>query len=159
MGNFEKALAFVLSHEGEIANDAGDAGGLTKYGISQRSYPDLDILNLSKDQAAEIYHRDFWPSYQGFPEKVATKVFDLAVNMGHRQAVKILQRALRSCGALKILDDGVLGPLTKQAVEAAQPDLLVVALRSEAAGFYRALAEQKPQNQKFLQGWLNRSYQ
>lgn len=79
------------------------------------------------------------------------------MNVGPRQAVKLLQRALRSCGA-HVADDGILGPLTKQAVQAAHPDLLVAALRSEAAGFYRALAQQKPENEKFLKGWLNRCY-
>ena len=88
---------------------------------------------------------------------MAIKVFDLAVNVGHRQAVKLLQRALRACGAT-VADDGVLGPLTRQAVQVAQPDLLVAALRSEAAGFYRALAQKKPENEKFLKGWLNRCY-
>lgn len=157
MDLFEKALAFTLKNEGELSSVKGDAGDLTKYGISKRSYPHLDIANLTKKEAAEIYRRDFWPPYQNFNEKVAIKIFDLAVNVGHRQAVKLLQRALRSCGA-HVADDGILGPLTKQAVQAAHPDLLVAALRSEAAGFYRALAQQKPGNEKFLKGWLNRCY-
>lgn len=157
MDLFEKALASPLQNEGKLCSVEGDAGGLTKYGISKRSTPHLDIANLTKEKAAEIYRRDFWPPYQNFPGKIAVKIFDLAVNVGHRQAVKLLQRALRSCGA-HVADDGILGPLTKQAVQSAHPDLLVAALRSEAAGFYRALAQQKPENEKFLKGWLNRCY-
>lgn len=157
MDTFDKAIAFTLANEGGLTNDVADSGGLTKYGISKASYPDRDIANLTKDEAIEIYRNDFWPPYKAFPERVAIKIFDLAVNLGHRQAVKLLQRALRSCGA-NVADDGILGPLTQQAVAVAQPDLLVVALRSEAAGFYRLLSEQKPSNKRFLNGWLKRSY-
>lgn len=156
MGDFNKA--FVLQNEGGYSNDASDAGGETKFGISKRSYPDIDMANLTEDQAAAIYERDFWAPYASFPDRVATKVFDLAVNMGHKQAVLILQRALRCCGALNVKDDGVLGPVTKSAVQVANQDLLIVALRSEAAGVYRLLAAKNPSQQKFLMGWLKRSY-
>ena len=157
MDAFERAVAFTLGNEGELSDEPEDSGGLTKYGISQRSYPHVDIANLTRDEAIEIYRADFWAPYKEFPEKVAVKVFDLAVNMGHRPAVTLLQRALRSCGA-DLADDGILGPLTRQAVAVAQPDLLVAALRSEAAGFHRLLAGQKPANKKFLNGWIKRSY-
>ena len=158
MGDFSRALAFVLKNEGGYSNDASDAGGETKFGISKRNYPDLDIANLTEEQAAAIYGGDFWAPYASFPDRVATKVFDMAVNMGHKQAVTILQRALRCCGALNVKDDGILGPVTKSAVQIANQDLLIVALRSESAGFYRLLAAQNPSQQKFLNGWLKRSY-
>lgn len=58
--NFTRSIAFVLSVEGGLVNNPADPGGLTKYGISQRSYPDLDIRNLSIEDAKEIYFRDYW---------------------------------------------------------------------------------------------------
>lgn len=158
MGDFKTAVAFVLKNEGDYSQDPEDAGGETKFGISQRSYPNLDIKNLTRDQAIAIYREDFWAPYQDFDEPIATKLFDLAVHMGHKQAVQILQRALRSCGAPHLKDDGILGPLTRQAITIARSELLIVALRSEAAGFYRTLAVQNPRNQKFLAGWLTRGY-
>ncbi len=158
MRDFNKAFAFVMKNEGGYSNDASDAGGETKFGISKRSYPDIDIAHLTEEQATEIYERDFWAPYASFPDRIATKVFDLAVNMGHRQAVLILQRVLRCCGALNVKDDGILGPVTRSAVQVAHQDLLMVALRSEAAGVYRLLAAKNPSQQKFLNGWLKRSY-
>lgn len=158
MADFQKAIAFVLKNEGVYSDDSEDSGGETKYGISQQSYPHLDIKNLTQEEALEIYRKDFWQPYQDLPEKVAIKVFDYAVNMGHQQAVKILQKALRCCGASQIQDDGILGPLTKQALRIINPDWLIIALRSEAAGFYRLLVAKNSKNQKFLNGWLNRSY-
>jgi lysozyme family protein len=157
MGDFNKAIKFVLANEGGFSNDPNDPGCATKFGISQRSYLDWDIPNLTEEDAIEIYRQDFWQPYQDFEDRLATKVFDLAVNMGHKRAVQILQLALQCLGA-KLKDDGILGPVTKQAVDGANIDLLLVALKSEAAGFYRNLAATKTSQQKFLKGWLRRAY-
>jgi lysozyme family protein len=157
MGDFNKAVKFVLANEGEFSDDPNDTGGVTKYGISQRSYPDWDIPNLTEEDAIAIYKQDFWPPYKDFDDKLATKLFDLAVNMGHKRAVQILQRALQCLGA-KIVDDGILGPVTKSAVNLANEDLLLTAIKSEAAGVYRNLTTTNKTQQKFLKGWLRRAY-
>jgi len=57
--NFERCIAFVLRHEGGYVNDPRDPGGETKYGISKRAYPGLDIKNLTEEQAKEIYRQDY----------------------------------------------------------------------------------------------------
>ncbi|MDR1207945.1 MAG: hypothetical protein LBJ89_01180 [Holosporales bacterium] len=157
MGDFAKAIKFVMKNEGGFSDDSQDSGGVTKFGISQKSYPDLDIANLTKEQAIEIYQRDFWEPYQYFDDRLATKVFDLSVNMGQKRAVQILQRALQCLGA-KLVDDGVLGPMTKQAVDLANVDMLLTAIKSEAAGVYRNLAATNTNQNKFLKGWLRRAY-
>ena len=158
MADFQKALTFVLKNEGGYVNDPLDSGGETKYGISKRSYPHLDIPNLTKEQAAEIYRRDFWQPYKDFEEPIAIKVFDLAINMGHRRAAQILQRGLRCLGAKHVVDDGIIGAITRNAASLANSDLLIIAIRSEAAGIYRQLAAVNTNNQRFLRGWLNRAY-
>ena len=48
---FEEIIEIVLEHEGGYVNDPDDAGGETKYGIAKRWYPDVDIKNLTKEQA------------------------------------------------------------------------------------------------------------
>ncbi len=60
MSDFDTAVTKTLIHEGgsRVTDDPDDRGGLTRYGISQRSYPDLDIRNLTEDQAKEVYKRD-----------------------------------------------------------------------------------------------------
>jgi lysozyme family protein len=157
MGDFSKAIKFVFENEGGFVNDFTDSGGETKYGISRKSYPDWDIENLTEEDAIEIYRQDFWQPYKNFEDRLATKLFDLAVNLGHRRAIQILQRALRCIGA-KIEDDGVLGPVTKRAVESVNVDLLLPAIKSEAAGVYRNLATVNVSQKKFLKGWLRRAY-
>ncbi len=97
---FEEALAFVLAHEGGYSCDPRDPGGETKYGISRRSYPGLDIANLSREQAASIYRRDYWDALglSRLPMELALPIFDAAVNAGREPAVRWLQEALN--GAL-----------------------------------------------------------
>ncbi len=157
---FEKAIRVILKHEGGYVNDPNDLGGETNYGISKRSYPNVDIKNLTMKQAIEIYRRDWWVRY-GYEKindlDVATKVFDLSVNMGPTYAHKILQMAVNFVGA-DLAVDGALGPLTFGATNKADSKKVVQAMRFYAAMRYYDLAKARPANRNFLMGWLNRAY-
>ena len=63
MADFEKAVEFVLRMEGGYVNDPKDPGGETNFGIAKKSYPGVDIKNLTEEQAEEIYKRDYWEKY------------------------------------------------------------------------------------------------
>jgi lysozyme family protein len=157
---FEYAFKATIDHEGAYVNDLDDTGGETKYGVSQSSYPSLDIKNLTLEEAKEIYFNDFWIKgkyYEISNRDIAAKIFDLAVNMGVTQANKLIQRALRAAGD-QVLEDGIIGPITIAAINKADPTDLLAALKSEAAGYYRLLANSNPSQQKFINGWLNRAY-
>lgn len=91
--SFDSAVEFVLQREGGYVNNPKDRGGETKYGISKRSYPDLDIANLTPEQAKEIYRKDFWQAIDGdniADPKAALVAFDAAVNHGPGYAKKLL---------------------------------------------------------------------
>ena len=107
--SFDKAFALTVGVEGGYVNDPSDPGGETKYGISHRAYPDIDIKALTLDQARDIYRRDYWQaaSCDSMPERIGHLVFDCAVHHGVKTAIKLLQRAL------KVADDGEFGPITR----------------------------------------------
>ncbi len=109
---FDKAVKFVLNEEGELVDDPNDPGGVTNFGISKRAYPDIDIHNLTKDQAITIYKKDYWDRYRcsEFPPALALLIFDCAVNQGGSTAIACLQRALG------VTPDGILGPSTLKAL-------------------------------------------
>lgn len=113
--SFERAMVFVAWWEGGLVDDPHDPGGLTNHGISKRQYPDLDIAALTKEQAAEIYRRDYWEAARcgEMPPPLALVVFDSAVNQGVPRAIQCLQRA---CGATA---DGIPGPRTMDAAQRA----------------------------------------
>lgn len=114
MDAFERAFCETLSFEGEYSNNPEDPGGETKFGISKRSYPDIDIAALSFEQAKKIYREDYWDALnlneiQNYG--IASEIFDTAVNMGRRNSVKIAQRALNFLGE-DLIEDGIIGPRT-----------------------------------------------
>ena len=90
--NFDEALKFVLKWEGGYSNDPNDPGGETKYGISKRSYPELDIRKLTLKQAKEIYYQNYWlkSGCDKLPFPFNIVVFDTSVNMGRRRAMEFL---------------------------------------------------------------------
>jgi lysozyme family protein len=110
---FNKVFDRVISHEGGYVNNPADPGGETKFGISKRSYPNVDIANLSLEQAREIYRLDFWEEIDGdnlsFP--LAYQLFDFAVNSGISTAIRYLQRSLG------VADDGHWGPHSRTAMD------------------------------------------
>lgn len=105
---FDEAFKRLIGHEGELSDHPKDKGGLTKFGVSQRSYPNIDIKALTLDDAKTLYKRDFWDALQmeHLPDGVRFDLFDMAVNSGVSQAVKTLQRAVGAG------EDGKLGPVT-----------------------------------------------
>jgi lysozyme family protein len=157
---FLKAFNYLMYHEGGYVKDPADPGGETRYGISKRSYPQLDIKNLTQDQAKQIYFVDFWQKgkYEQIEdENIAIKFFDLAVHTGIPQAVRLIQRALRAAGT-QVVEDGLIGSITLSAINKADPTDLLAALKSESAGYYRLIVSANPSQQKFIQGWLQRAY-
>lgn len=164
MADFKKAIEFVLKHEdpqlrGEITHDSG---GTTKFGISQKAHPSLDIESLSLARAEEVYREEYWSKIRGDDirdDYVAAKVLDMAVNMGPHQAIVLCQRALNTLALHPALaDDGELGPLTLAGLNAANSQLLSLLLRSFCEEFYRHLALVEPEYQKYLHGWLVRAH-
>lgn len=107
-----QAIELVLEHEGGYVNHPNDPGGETKYGISKRQYPHLDIATLTQQDAIQIYMRDYWDRIWGtqLPSPIAIVVFDTAVNSGVTRASRWLQKL---SGATV---DGKIGPRTVKAV-------------------------------------------
>lgn len=157
---FVYAVTLLLAEEGGYVNNPSDHGGETKFGISKRSYPDLDIKSLTVAEATEIYRRDWWKKYRYDrinDSDLAAKVFSAAVNMGAATAHKLLQEALKAVDK-PVCVDGIIGPVTIQAINLAPPYALIVAMRVEMAHYYKNLVKADASQKVFLTGWLRRAY-
>jgi len=156
-GNFDKSLKFVLTGEGGYIDHPNDLGGETKYGISKRSHPDEDIPNLTLERAGEIYWADYWNPISGddLPSGIDYVTFDSAVNHGPRTAGSLLQRAVNRM-AYGLTVDGLIGPVTIQAVLWANPEILITDILRERDIFYRKIVAQDPSQEVFFRGWLAR---
>ena len=139
--SFETVVHMVLEHEGGYVNHPSDPGGETKYGISKRAYPDVDIAELTEEDAASIYKRDYWDRIKGddLPVGVACVVMDYAVNSGISRASKALQSV---CGIAN--GDGIIGPATLASVwttvKNTSEEDVINAVTEQRQGFIRALS-------------------
>lgn len=178
---FDKALKVVLRHEGGFTNNMSDSGGPTNFGISLRFIKasgidiDLDgeiniedIKKLNKNNARDIYNRFWWEKYHYNSInnlEIATKIFDLSVNMGAIQAHKLVQRAINSMmpfGLSYIDVDGLLGAVSIKSIndidEIDESKHLLTAIKSQGAKFYRNLVDKNNNLEIFIKGWMNRLY-
>lgn len=135
MTDFEHAFQKTIIFEGGDSNDPDDNGGLTRYGISQRAYPDLDIKALTLDAAKELYRRDYWDKCgcdRMNDQRHAEIIFDIAVNMGVGAAKELLMETLKI-------------------------DAFAMAMAIKRIARYVRICQAKPSQKKFLLGWISRA--
>ena len=149
MTDFDRAFEKTLRFEGggELVDDPNDAGGPTRWGISQRAYPDLDIKNLTKEGAKEIYRKDYWlkiwpndDDHETDPEdeiylRMGWKLYDIAVNQGVPTALKFKDK-VNGIGSLYVLSE-----------------LCELQMKR-----YVEITVNRPQNLTFLKGWCRRAF-
>lgn len=147
---FAACVAFVVDRLEGGGRLIEDSGGLTRWGISQRAYPELDIRNLSRESAVGLYFRDYWsPMHAGqLPPGVDLQAFDCAVNMGVSEAARLLQRVLR------VPEDGLVGTQTVTVSQRFRPLGELRALYSEIRlRWYSDLVARRPVHMPSLYGW------
>ena len=167
MAEFYPAVAFVLSNEGALTDDKRDMGEITNHGISLRFYRatvkpdanDADIRNLSVAEAEAIYKAQFWgKSRYGElnSQLIATKMLDLAVNLGAHEANLCLQRAINNCCTPAITLDGIIGVKTIDCANILDENVLYGYLIVEAGKVYQEILIAHPQDKPFAAGWNKR---
>jgi len=164
--NFGNCIDWVLRIEDRalkgIVKDLGDGQGRTRFGIAEKSHPDLSpafytaSASVVLEEAKQVYWEEYWQPIKGTflpTDELAATLLSFAVNDGVHQAVLTLQRSLE--GDLVI--DGGMGPKTLEAV-LAQPAAIVAAnLRIHQESFYRDLVQRDQTKVKFLPGWVTRA--
>jgi lysozyme family protein len=135
MIDFDKAFDRLVGHEGGYVNNPADPGGETNWGISKRSYPHIDIKNLTKEGAKEIYRRDFWDVLGDAHPALKFQVFDFAVNSGIQTALRKLQ------SAVGVADDGHWGPVSARALSAMQLNDVLLRFNSRRMRFITSLSD------------------
>ena len=139
--SFLKIIPIILKNEGGFQDNPRDKGNWangvlkgTNFGISARMYPDLDIKNLTIDQAKEIYFTDYWQkcNLDGIEDlNVAVQILDFAVTSGPYRAIRIAQK----CSAAH--EDGVMGPASIKAIN--QALCFIERYKNERLKFYSNL--------------------
>jgi lysozyme family protein len=151
---FLQSVIFVLKYEGGYVNDPDGPGGETKYGISKKSYPDLNIADVTIDLARRIYKQDYWDKLrcEEMPSSVAMVLLDSGVNCGTKRVAMWVQESLRSMG-YKLKTDGIIGPKTLSAIHDCDDKALILVFLARRLFRYICLAKKYPQ---YVRGWVGR---
>ena len=151
---FDDIIEQVLNHEGGYVNDPDDPGGETKYGIAKKFNPDVDIKNLTKEGAKEIYYEKYWKPSKAdqLPKRMRHIYFDMVVNFGRGGAVRVLQQAAVSKGH-NIKVDGGIGPNTIKAMQNVETDRI----RAYRVLKFARIVIKRPTQEKFWLGWFRRA--
>jgi hypothetical protein len=84
-GAFDDEVKFMIDKQEGGARITSDTGGVTKYGISHKANPDLDVKNLTREQAQEVLHERYYKpvgAYRIKDPQLRLAAFDSAVNEG-----------------------------------------------------------------------------
>ena len=164
---FNEIIEEVLEAEGGFVNDPDDKGGATNFGVTQSSYSAYlgskasveDVRNMTREEAKECYKQDFWnpAKVDRLPENLRHIYFDMVVNMGRKNAGKIIQQAVNTKKNQTLLEvDGIVGSGTLSHVTSLTlKDVLVERSMFFANNCFDGsrFAKRTRQN-KFLRGWI-----
>lgn len=170
----------IVAREGGFVNDPADPGGATNFGVTIHTMRSLgldldrdgdvdvaDVRLMTRARAVDIFIEHYFvrPRIAELPEALQASVFDMQVNAGSN-AVKILQRLVTEMGFPATVD-GVIGPATLRAVQAAHdaaPAHIADAYAIARRNYYLRLADARPASRKFARsrsggkgGWIRRA--
>lgn len=172
---FDRAHALTAQWEGGLSDDPDDRGGVTNYGVSLAFLKDLEaeprgltllrsvglplpasqetVLAVTPDSAKAIFRAVFWewPGVSRLPPLLAVVVYVFGVNAGSGQSVKLLQKALG------VASDGIIGQDTLHAANDASDYAAAMDVIDWQETYYLNIVTSRPSQNKFLNGWLNRT--
>jgi lysozyme family protein len=168
----DRALDKILQNEGGYQDSKTDRGNIVKddgtvigtnKGITPQAYANFkgidvskvsadDMKQLTEDTAREIYKKDYYfqPGVDKIEDdKLRENVFDMVVNSGQGNAIKVLQ------GLAGVTPDGVLGPKTLESIKS--KNITTNDYVDARKSFYSNTVTAKPEQATYLQGWNNRA--
>lgn len=161
--DYDMAYAVVAAHEGwKITRDPIiTKGGVTQEFLDSHNI-NQDVTTMTPEQRKEIFYDYIWqPCKYGYLSdlRVATKAFDMNVNMGQHQSTLLFQRCINEVSNAEVIVDGFIGMKTIEAANKCNPDNLLAALRQSCVDFYETLVKKDPKkNKKYEDGWINRAW-
>ena len=176
----QRLLDYIFVDEGGFANVKGDAGGKTRFGVTERlarAYHYTGPMeDLPQPMAASILLHEYWYSTWvkiEDREQLAIKLCDTQMNMPPAEGVKIAQRAANNViraqqtiaadpAALPsfLSEDGGFGALTMAALlhPLLPEESLLRECCLEQEKHYEFLEQTNANDVQFTHGWRNRAF-
>ena len=117
-GGFDSAVEFTLKHEGGYSA-ADNNGAPVNFGINQKWHPDVNVKDLTRDQAKQIYRDQYWNAIGGDElaaqnPALASAAFDTAVLAGAPRTKQMLAQAGGDVGKFMDLREQYQAQLSKK---------------------------------------------
>jgi len=196
MADFYIAFKETIKKEGGYVNDPKDSGGETFMGIARKIHLEWDgwiIVDASKkhiksdaglsgmllanecliELVENLYVKKYWNRIKGFNiednlQIIANYLFESAVHIGVRNAIRCLQRALNILNYdtkkyPELKEDGIIGRKTLGILNAyfisnkRELEYLILAFRGFLVKFYLNLVRKRTKDERFIRGWLKRA--
>ena len=163
MAQFEPAFEIMMANEGgyKLTNNPHDRGGQTYAGISRKFWPSwqgwafVDRGEIPPTQLVRAFYKtNFWDVVRGdtiTDNRIASSIFNFAVNTGVKVAVKLAQIVVG------VTPDGSLGEKTLAALNASPASTFIPNYTLAKIARYRDIVKRDRTQIKFLLGWINRS--
>ena len=170
MANHRPATEALLKHEGGYVNDPLDPGGETNFGLTKGTFPELDLKNLTREEAIAVYKTEYWDGLrlgEVEDQRVADFIYLWAVNSGNppgrggTRPVKHVQEVCNWFLKSDIAVDGQMGSMTVAAINKCakmRDHRFLKGLLALVLAFRVARVRKRPDQTRFLAGWFNRDF-
>ena len=157
----------ILEDEGsKYTNDPIDNGGPTKYGITLKDLQQFNpsateeaVKNLTEEQAYKIYYDEYIIKsnyHKIVNDYIRYSMIDFGVNSGIYRATKEMQKILKYNYDNSIEIDGICGDKTINTINNNSSISLFAEINFARKNFLMDIVINKPSQEKFIKGWLNR---
>ena len=189
MADFEQAFAATSAHQGGYAKAPIDRGGESYRGIARVHHPDWDgwrridamrrkagfPRSLGRSAPLQVavrtfYRQAYWDRFRGdeLPgQAVANELYDTAVNMGLRRAVRFLQSSLNLLNHDQrdypdLIVDGWFGDKTLAALDTllandCSGEALIKLMNIQQGARYVEIMAGDATQERFARGWTERA--
>ena len=161
MADSKKLMLLIQKWEGGYSHHPNDKGGCTMKGITINTYRDFfgktktcsDLKLITDDEWLLIFENGYWNPLQG-NDIENQSVANIIVDWGWMSGVKTVAKKIQHIVGVKC--DGIVGPLTVNAINNTESEYLFNLIYKEREEFYYNICEENPSQKTFLKGWLNR---
>lgn len=166
MNNYvEDAFIWTMRWEGgaDISDHPDDPGGRTRFGVTERDYPELwEDGPPTREEAMQVFENDYFrhervKAHKVEDRRLAIYLADIAFNQGPQKAGTVLQRACNLYGE-DIRVDGWVGEKTLRAVGNVEAERLLHGMVYFRSEHHVSLATSQERFQSFVYGWLRRDH-
>lgn len=159
MADYRILKPFILKWEGGFVNDPNDSGGATNKGVTLATFRRYkgesatvdDLKAITDEEWTNIYKTMYWDKFKADEIKSQT-VANLCVDWFWMSGTKAIKYVQRLVGAT---EDGIVGKQTLARLNA-KGDGLVLPIYNYRKDFYHRIVASRPNQKRFLRGWINR---